>query len=65
MKKYCCIELHQLEDDSYERGFGLNIIEKGDIEIFCMDDLGYPKQIDKYTFNYCPFCGKKLNGYEK
>jgi hypothetical protein len=40
MKKYCCIELHQLEDDSFERGFGLNIIEKGDVEIFCMDDLG-------------------------
>ena len=31
MKKYCCREIHQLEDDSWERGFGFNIIEKGDI----------------------------------
>jgi len=25
-----------------------------------MDDAGYPKRIDVYTFNYCPFCGNKL-----
>ena len=62
MKKYCFREIHQLEDDFWERGFGFNIIEKGDIEIFCMDNSGYPKRIDKYTFNFCPFCGKELIG---
>ena len=60
MKKYCCREIHQLEDDSSKRTFGFNIIEKGDIEIFCTDDSEYPKRIDKYTFNFCPFCGKEL-----
>ncbi len=61
MKKYCCKELHQLEDDSWERGFGFNIIEKDRIEIFCMDDSGNTKRIDEYTFNFCPFCGAKLS----
>jgi hypothetical protein len=60
MKKYCCRELHELEDDSWQRGFGVNIIEKNKVEIFCMDDDGYPKRIDEYIFNFCPFCGNKL-----
>jgi len=60
MNKYCCMQLHQLEDDSWERGFGLSIINKGEVEIFSMDEDGYPKRIDKYTFKYCPFCGKEL-----
>jgi hypothetical protein len=62
MKKYCCRELHQLEDDSWERGFGVNIIEKKDkVEVFCMDESVYPKRIDEYIFNFCPFCGSKLS----
>ena len=32
MNKYCCMQLHQLEDDSWERGFGLSIINKGEVE---------------------------------
>ncbi|CAN5814362.1 hypothetical protein BH23THE1_BH23THE1_12320 [soil metagenome] len=48
MKKYCCRELHQIEDDSWQRGFGLNILEKNRVEIFCMDDEGYPERIDEY-----------------
>ena len=60
MKKYCCRELHDLEDDSFQRGFGVNVIEKNRVEIFCMDDDGYPKRIDEYIFNFCPFCGSKL-----
>ena len=38
MKKYCCRELHELEDDSWQRGFGLNVVEKDKVEIFCMDE---------------------------
>ena len=41
MKEYCCRELHDLEDDSFQRGFGINVIEKNRVEIFCMDDAGY------------------------
>ena len=62
MKKYCCRELHELEDDSFQRGFGVNVIEKNWVEIFCMNDDSYPKQIDEYIFNSCPFCGSKLAG---
>lgn len=54
------MQLHQLEDDSWERGFGLSIINKGEVEIFSMDEDGYPKRIDKYTFKFCPFCGKEF-----
>jgi hypothetical protein len=61
MKKYCCKELHDLEDDSWQRGFGVNVIEKNKVEIFCMDDAGYPKRIDAYIFNFCPFCGSNLS----
>jgi hypothetical protein len=60
VKSYCCRQLHQLEDDSWERGFGVNIVEKDKVEIFCMDETGYPKRIDKYSFKFCPFCGSKL-----
>jgi hypothetical protein len=50
MKKYCCRELHQLEDDSWERGFGVNIIEKNNVEVFCMDDAGFLKRMDVYIY---------------
>lgn len=42
------------------RGFGLSIINKGEVEMFSMDGDGYTKRIDKYTFKFCPFCGKEL-----
>jgi hypothetical protein len=59
MKKYCCRELHQLEDDTWERWFGVKTIEKNKVEILCMVNSGYPKRIDIYTFNSCPLNGNK------
>ena len=53
MKKYCSRELHELEDDCWQRGFGLNVVEKNKVEIFCRDESGYSKRIDEYTFNFC------------
>jgi hypothetical protein len=50
VKTYCCRQLHQLEDDSWERGFGVNIVEKDKVEIFCMDESGYPKRIDQLNY---------------
>jgi hypothetical protein len=62
MKKYCCKKLNDLEDDPFQRSFGVNVIEKDKVEIFCVDDDGYPNRIDEYTFNFCSFCGSKLAG---
>ncbi len=38
MKRYCCRELHQLEDDSWAQWFGFDIIEKDGVEVLCMDE---------------------------
>jgi hypothetical protein len=55
MNKYCCVQLQQLEDDSWERGFGLSIINKGEVELFSMDEDGYPKTNRQIYFQIWSF----------